>query len=172
MTTIICARCGKSDKKTGHCQKYCASCQPIVKREQKTAAESRRRAKLGETYREYERARYAANPEPKKKSVTARYFKIKSDPVAHAARLAKCRGYCRTYNFGDEWRLVVERDGEKCILCNATAGLSIHHKDGRGSTFPPDQRNNSLDNLVLICQSCHMKIHAPYKERKNVKKKS
>ena len=174
MTSILCARCGKKDEKTGHCQKYCASCQPIVKREQKTAAEQRRRAKLGKKLNEYDRKRYSESIDRKeqcKTSARKNYARIKSDPSLHADLLHRQSGWNHKTKFGDGWQAVFERDGEKCVICGSIERLGIHHKDGKGSTLPRDQRNNSLDNLVLLCQSCHMKIHAPYKERKNVKKK-
>jgi 5-methylcytosine-specific restriction endonuclease McrA len=41
-----------------------------------------------------------------------------------------------------------------CNVCGSTGKLSVHHIDG-------DRSNNSLDNLVPVCQSCHSKIHSP-----------
>lgn len=39
-----------------------------------------------------------------------------------------------------------------CEICGATENIDVHHKDG-------NYQNNSSDNLVTLCRSCHMKIH-------------
>ena len=39
-----------------------------------------------------------------------------------------------------------------CELCGSTKNIDVHHKDG-------NFQNNSQDNLVTVCRSCHMKIH-------------
>ena len=39
-----------------------------------------------------------------------------------------------------------------CENCGNTEHLQIHHKD-------ENWKNNSLDNLVTLCPSCHMKLH-------------
>ena len=41
-----------------------------------------------------------------------------------------------------------------CQICGAETKLDVHHKDG-------NYNNNSLDNLLVLCRSCHMKIHNP-----------
>jgi 5-methylcytosine-specific restriction endonuclease McrA len=58
------------------------------------------------------------------------------------------------------WRQIAEkvkdRAGWECEVCgaphNPAAGycLTVHHKDR-------NKRNNSLDNLVALCQRCHLK---------------
>ena len=175
MTSIVCARCGKKDQKTGHFQKYCTICQPIVKREQKTEAERRRRAKKGDEINTARRVRYAFDEDYSEKLRTsAKKFyqeKVKPDPARAELHRKHTSENMRTFRTAPGWREVFERDGENCTICGSTRRLGIHHKDGMGSTIPLESRNNALDNLVLICQSCHMKIHAPYKERLNVKKK-
>lgn len=47
----------------------------------------------------------------------------------------------------------------KCSECGSKSYLHIHHKDNKGSNLPIAKRNNSLDNLVLLCRSCHGKLH-------------
>lgn len=44
---------------------------------------------------------------------------------------------------------------QQCELCNTTINLCVHHKD-------KDRHNNSRDNLVVLCRSCHSKIHKLY----------
>ena len=41
---------------------------------------------------------------------------------------------------------------ECCAICGSTEHLQVHHSD-------KNIRNNSPENLVTLCQSCHMKLH-------------
>ncbi|WP_255171265.1 HNH endonuclease [Natrononativus amylolyticus] len=43
--------------------------------------------------------------------------------------------------------------GEECIECDATSKIVVHHING-------DRTNDSLDNLVPMCRSCHTSVHA------------
>jgi len=65
---------------------------------------------------------------------------------------------------------VFDRDKRKCVYCGTTHDLTIHHIDGNGHK---NQRlglfvNNKLENLILLCRSCHGKIHGKdsWKNRK------
>ena len=40
----------------------------------------------------------------------------------------------------------------RCESCGCRQKLDIHHVDG-------DWKNNSADNLQVLCHSCHMKLH-------------
>lgn len=40
----------------------------------------------------------------------------------------------------------------KCEICGSTTNVDVHHIDGNFS-------NNNIDNLMLLCRSCHMKAH-------------
>jgi hypothetical protein len=48
---------------------------------------------------------------------------------------------------------VFQEAGSKCVFCSETevVSLQIHHIDGSPS-------NNSFENLILVCASCHAKI--------------
>ena len=48
------------------------------------------------------------------------------------------------------YRHVVDKDF--CRRCNATERLCIHHKN-------MDHYDNRLENLEVLCVSCHMSIH-------------
>jgi len=67
----------------------------------------------------------------------------------------------KTYR-GRSWtkaRLVaVERDGGICQACNKDVGVSIpvHHIIPYRN-FSSEHEANQIDNLVCLCQSCHMK---------------
>jgi len=42
-----------------------------------------------------------------------------------------------------------------CEFCNKTKNIDTHHLDG-------NKFNNSLDNLLNLCRSCHVKYHQKY----------
>jgi len=48
----------------------------------------------------------------------------------------------------------------RCEICGSDKNLEIHHKDG-------NRRNNSLNNLMVVCRSCHRKIDNRIKNIKN-----
>ena len=56
---------------------------------------------------------------------------------------------------------VLARDGYKCVLCGSTEQLQIHHKDHIGRNHSADERNDTMENLVTLCASCHIKQHNP-----------
>jgi hypothetical protein len=59
--------------------------------------------------------------------------------------------------------LIINRDSKKCILCNSSSSLVIHH-------IIPKQRNilrkappfgrSVPTNLITLCQTCHSKFHS------------
>ena len=59
--------------------------------------------------------------------------------------------------FSGNRHLVLKRDKHKCVVCGATTQLSVHHKDRSGQEYRP---NNSMDNLVVLCGSCHKSEHS------------
>lgn len=46
---------------------------------------------------------------------------------------------------------------KRCQICGAENNIDVHHKDG-------NYKNNSLDNLMILCRKCHIKIHRYGKE--------
>lgn len=65
---------------------------------------------------------------------------------------------------GPDWlplrKLVLERDGYKCVKC----GMGQEEARERGHTLSihhivpwRDTQDNSIENLITLCQSCHMK---------------
>lgn len=61
----------------------------------------------------------------------------------------------RSY-FGGNKFYVLKRDGFKCTQCSKTERLRVHHIDHTGGT---SKANNSMENLVTLCISCHSKAH-------------
>jgi 5-methylcytosine-specific restriction endonuclease McrA len=62
-----------------------------------------------------------------------------------------------------------ERDNFQCQVCGAKTNLHVHHIDESGEKrwnpdtkkrerIPPEDINNSLENLVTLCQGCHSSI--------------
>ncbi len=45
-----------------------------------------------------------------------------------------------------------------CMECGQKKPLEIHHKDG-------DPTNNDLDNLLVLCRKCHMKLDGRLENR-------
>lgn len=43
----------------------------------------------------------------------------------------------------------------ECEICGSEVNIDVHHIDG-------NPQNNSLENLMRLCRSCHSKIHHPY----------
>jgi predicted metal-binding protein len=82
----------------------------------------------------------------------------------------KCREYYATQNgkermkerrFGGNWQKTLDRDGNHCVVCQMTNDLTVHHKDETGmkSVGSYKKSNNSPNNLVTLCRSCHSKLH-------------
>jgi 5-methylcytosine-specific restriction endonuclease McrA len=51
---------------------------------------------------------------------------------------------------------VLERDSWRCQNCGATEHLEVHHKEFRSHTG-----DDSEENLITLCSSCHEKTHVP-----------
>lgn len=45
--------------------------------------------------------------------------------------------------------------GKRCHVCKKQRKLDVHHKD-----FDVNQDNNELSNLIVLCRSCHKKVHS------------
>lgn len=59
-------------------------------------------------------------------------------------------------------RLAKENLLLNCYFCNSNRGLGVHHID-------ENRKNNILDNLIILCKSCHKKIHYLLKQSKILK---
>jgi predicted HNH restriction endonuclease len=67
----------------------------------------------------------------------------------------------QVYKYGKNTLLAVERSGKKCEKCGDTKNLQIHHKDNKGSAYLKKglEPNNNLNNLMVLCISCHRILH-------------
>lgn len=84
------------------------------------------------------------------------YLKKKESDPEYQKRLREQR------EFDGKREQVLQMYGYKCAHCGRnfkddTFQLTVHHKDrkGRGSKV----KNNSLDNLIPLCRSCHLREH-------------
>ena len=48
---------------------------------------------------------------------------------------------------------IVQRDKGRCQICKSKSHLAVHHISG-------NKNDNSVENLITLCQGCHMTIHA------------
>lgn len=77
-------------------------------------------------------------------------------------------------NYHPNWEAisaaVKEAAGQKCELCNARGGfihwytgwvvqLTVHHIDG-------NPKNNSRQNLIALCERCHLRLDRGLRSRK------
>lgn len=55
-----------------------------------------------------------------------------------------------------------ENADRKCSECESEKDLTIHHKDhnGRNKMDSKEPVNNNLDNLTILCRSCHGRLHS------------
>ena len=75
--------------------------------------------------------------------------------MATALRIYHCDGR------HDGEKIILKRDtsgyqkyvAEKCTICGTTKKLQVHHKD-------EDRSNNNPDNLITLCNSCHLRVHS------------
>ena len=57
--------------------------------------------------------------------------------------------YKATYSYH---RIIRKEDMKECMFCGSTKNLCRHHID-------KNRTNNTAENLVVVCRSCHAKIH-------------
>lgn len=55
---------------------------------------------------------------------------------------------------GNYRKVAIEERGERCEICERTREVIVHHIDG-------DRGNNEMDNLLVVCKTCHREIHKP-----------
>jgi len=94
---------------------------------------------------------YWNNPERVCQNQLERYYNN------HSENLDKRRLIREEKHFNGNRQATLERDGFKCVLCEATEDLVVHHKDGNGRG--KEKPNNNIENLETLCRSCHMKVH-------------
>jgi 5-methylcytosine-specific restriction endonuclease McrA len=54
--------------------------------------------------------------------------------------------------YGEMAFAVLKRDNDTCQKCGTRQHIHIHHIDG-------DKTNSTIENLIVLCNSCHIKLH-------------
>jgi len=67
-----------------------------------------------------------------------------------ASKVCKNKKLTNKNNYRDKIR---NKYGNQCAICNSFESLRVHHLD-------ENHRNNTEENLILLCESCHRKIHS------------
>jgi 5-methylcytosine-specific restriction endonuclease McrA len=57
-------------------------------------------------------------------------------------------------------RQVLQRDSWRCQLCGSLRRLEVHHLQ-----FRSQLGEDSEDNLITVCASCHAQLHKSPKQR-------
>ena len=69
----------------------------------------------------------------------------------------KLRQDYQNYIHSNEWKdlrkLILERDRYECVECGAKSDLHVHHLHYKNF------KKEKLDDLVTLCQRCHMRVH-------------
>lgn len=66
-------------------------------------------------------------------------------------------------NFKKIKTLILQRDNNQCQCCKRNVKLLVHHMDC-------NDRNNDPNNLITLCNQCHLSLHSKYEHsflRKN-----
>ncbi len=156
----VCIRCGKHffvNEGGNMAQKYCDSnCQLSAKAEKKAAeVEARREAKICEYCKNaFVTGKYTAHKQ-RFCSLECRSKARNKQRYAIGADKSKARNAYK-YDFKRIRPQVLERDGNKCVICGSTEKLHAHHWDNSGGS---EQVNNALYNLGTVCDVCHYAIH-------------
>ena len=92
-------------------------------------------------------------------------FITKKHPTKEGTTCSKaCAAtWFRTGNDNPNWKGKSYRNqafrvyGKKCIVCNETKILDVHHRDG-------NHENNEVGNTIPVCPTHHRYLHSRYKK--------
>lgn len=177
MPIIVCEECGVEVQAKRKDRKFCDDCRTKRARQQGTERERSRRLENAEQIRRRDRERYATDPrvaEQKREAARLQYWKVRADEERYqklkTRTTAASRRWIDRHYYGGNRQKVFERDGHQCTICGSNEHLHIHHIDGNGYCAPPEERNNSLENLTLLCAGCHARIHREIESETKEKK--
>jgi len=66
--------------------------------------------------------------------------------------------YKNKTRFDGKRQEILEAHNNKCDFCEKIKKLHIHHIDGQ-SYWNSKKANNDIKNLMVLCSSCHKKLH-------------
>jgi 5-methylcytosine-specific restriction endonuclease McrA len=151
MRVIKCAICGIEVNPNSGTQKYCKECSD------KVMTQNRKKAGIKSYYKNRESRikrveKYAELNREKVLADKRKYYQENKDRLLE---------YFNDRRFDGNREEVLKRDNYMCRHCRSGENLNVHHIDGNGRTS--DNPNNEIDNLITLCLSCHMQLHAHYK---------
>ena len=99
---------------------------------------------------------WSLKPEVKKyRARLAREFRATKEGREYSRKIIyKCSDKRR---FGGLRDRVFKEHNYTCLYCGAKEKLCIHHLDCNGRNSKTS--NNKIENLIVMCLSCHMKLH-------------
>jgi len=76
-----------------------------------------------------------------------------------------------TSKIGHDPNFIFVKFDNRCFKCGSIEHLQFHHKDGKGLNVLKKERNNSVENLQVLCRKCHSSLHGSIEKwsRKNDK---
>jgi len=77
----------------------------------------------------------------------------KDNPFTGQEDVFKYKVYLQSVEWREKAKIIMERDNNKCVLCDTQEKLQVHHK-----TYDRLYKEEPED-LITLCNSCHKKIH-------------
>jgi len=108
--------------------------------------------------REYQKAHYREN------NIRYLEYKRKHYEKNPGIYIEKRKAKNNKKYFGGNKYKVLDRDKYKCQECGTYLNLIVHHIDGNGRGKIIN--NNNLNNLITLCNSCHVKLHWKLRKEK------
>ena len=90
------------------------------------------------------------NPEKLKKKYKQDYWDNKEEKLKKT----------KEWRYGGNRLKALGQAKNRCEKCENEKTLNVHHKDRQGSTLPTAEQNNDLENLEVLCSSCHRLEHS------------
>lgn len=163
---LTCVACGRefhsADKTTKTCSRFCHSQRGGTAPSKRTCACGKPASKYGyclECAREAKKQR--------KREYYQRYAdRVKAHVKNYNASLSleerKLRKKKRQEErFNRRWAARLALDNFTCQQCGATDDLVVHHKHRHSDEILPSRKDDksTIDDLLTLCRSCHMKAH-------------
>lgn len=76
---------------------------------------------------------------------------------AFVLKSPKTQGYSPAHHTARKIAYLIEQRKKICEICGSEKNIDVHHRDG-------NYHNNSSDNLMNVCRSCHLKLHRKPKD--------
>lgn len=164
-----CLHCSTEFTKASATQKFCKPCQPIANKIRNTESLKALRLSRGVVpigsmqtceqcgapfvFRHGVQKTCKSCQNIKRKETARTYRANNPDKVKTWAKTAHSNN-----RMGGSRNVVLKRDKHTCHKCGKHPANVVHHIDcfGEKSGTP----NNSIDNLVTLCASCHAGVHA------------